>query len=275
MSNWNEIVDNYIVKFSDKIKKTTEPIRDHFGIGYFNYHRIDETGKYHTLVDSPEFAEDYVNKKIFIDDPYLRHPSNYRAGICLMDNYGSEKYQKNVRRSMADVLQVNTGVVLIEKSENSVEFFGFVANKGNANLKKLYLNHPHLLKLFAVHFKNEMNTVLSTMWEQGYSLVELKGQDFFSKASFCPELDVELRIAYYKDLGLNYALDKAAKLSARERECVQLLVEGKSAKESAVHLGLSVRTVEFYFVNIKNKLACWNKQQVFAIGKTLQEVGLL
>jgi DNA-binding CsgD family transcriptional regulator len=43
-------------------------------------------------------------------------------------------------------------------------------------------------------------------------------------------------------------------LSAREREIVQLLAEGKSTKEVAVILGISVKTAETHRSNIMRKL---------------------
>ena len=43
-------------------------------------------------------------------------------------------------------------------------------------------------------------------------------------------------------------------LSAREREIVQLLAEGKSSKEVAVILGISVKTAETHRSNIMRKL---------------------
>jgi DNA-binding NarL/FixJ family response regulator len=45
-----------------------------------------------------------------------------------------------------------------------------------------------------------------------------------------------------------------ARLTAREREIVQLLAEGKSSKEVAVALGLSVKTAETHRSNIMRKL---------------------
>jgi DNA-binding NarL/FixJ family response regulator len=43
-------------------------------------------------------------------------------------------------------------------------------------------------------------------------------------------------------------------LSAREREIVQLVAEGKSCKEVAVTLGISVKTAETHRSNIMRKL---------------------
>jgi DNA-binding NarL/FixJ family response regulator len=46
----------------------------------------------------------------------------------------------------------------------------------------------------------------------------------------------------------------AGRLTSREREIVQLLAEGKSSKEVAVSLGISVKTAETHRANIMRKL---------------------
>lgn len=51
-------------------------------------------------------------------------------------------------------------------------------------------------------------------------------------------------------------------LTTRERECVFLLIRGKTAKEIGVFLSLSKRTIESYIENIKNKMDCKNKAEI-------------
>src|SRR5258708_27330378 len=48
----------------------------------------------------------------------------------------------------------------------------------------------------------------------------------------------------------------ATRLTPRQREIVQLLAEGKSSKEVAVALGLSVKTAETHRANIMRRLDC-------------------
>ncbi len=47
--------------------------------------------------------------------------------------------------------------------------------------------------------------------------------------------------------------------SKREAECMVHLLKGKSVRGVAKLLGLSPRTVEFYVVNMKNKVNCRTK----------------
>ncbi len=50
--------------------------------------------------------------------------------------------------------------------------------------------------------------------------------------------------------------DSPTRLTPRQREIVQLLAEGKSSKEVAVALGLSVKTAETHRANIMRRLDC-------------------
>ncbi|HEY5260212.1 MAG TPA: LuxR C-terminal-related transcriptional regulator [Rhabdochlamydiaceae bacterium] len=275
MLNWEEIVQKYIVKHSDRIKKTTKPLVDHFGIAYFTYHRIDNEGKYTVLVDRPEWAERYVSSKIYLVDPYLRHPSVFESGISLWENHGSEEYRETVMKEAKEILDLDTSVTLIQKHNGCVEFFGFAGKKEDCALESLYLNHRHLLKSFIGHFKREMRPVLTQMEDEAGSLIDLKGLDFFRQEPMCADLPSETLLAYYKDLGMKWELAQIEKLTPRERQCLKLLTEDKSAKETAALLGLSPRTIESYFENIKNKLSCTYKHEVLHLARTLQEIGLL
>jgi len=259
MLSLEAIVRNYIIKYSNQVQKTTQPLRDHFGVGYFTYHRIDNTGKYSVLVDRPDWAEHYVTNQIYLNDPYLRHPSTYQSGMCFIKSHGSEAYKEQLTKAEKKVLNFEMGVILIQKNEGCVDFFGF---SGNARLENLHLNHPQLLTSFAAHFKNELRHILTRMEEEACSLIELKGQDFFCKQPICRHIPSDTLLAYYRDLGMHGEVEKAEILSSRERQCLKLLIENKSAKETAHTLKLSRRTIEYYFENIKNKLACWNKQEV-------------
>lgn len=275
MLSWEEIVQNYIVRHSDQIKKVTQPLRQRFGVGYFTYHRIENNGKYTVLVDRPDWAEHYVAEKFFLEDPHLRHPDLYRPGFCLIETAGTEEYRERILKVGKEMFNLDFGVTLIEKGPGFVEFFGFAGNKSKSSLDKVFIHHSSLLKSFASHFKKELSPVLLQMEEEASSLIDLKGKDFFSKELLHPELSPDICAAYLEDLGLKSEVAKAASLSPRERQCLKLLIDGKSSKETALLLGLSARTVESYFENIKNKLSCWTKQDLFSMAKLFKDLSLL
>jgi len=58
------------------------------------------------------------------------------------------------------------------------------------------------------------------------------------------------------------APDPDSPLTPREREVVQLLAEGKSSKEVAAVLGISVKTAETHRINLMRKLDCHSVAEV-------------
>ncbi len=50
--------------------------------------------------------------------------------------------------------------------------------------------------------------------------------------------------------------------TSREADCMALLLRGKSVKNAAIVLGLSVRTLEYYVKSMRIKLGCSNKYQL-------------
>ena len=61
-------------------------------------------------------------------------------------------------------------------------------------------------------------------------------------------------------------------LTEREREILQLLAEGRSSKEIAAHLGVSVKTVETHRRNMMQKL---NMRRVAELTKYAIREGLI
>lgn len=59
-------------------------------------------------------------------------------------------------------------------------------------------------------------------------------------------------------------ISRLKQLSDRERECVHHLIRGMTYKEIANVLEISPRTVEGHIENIKNKLGCYSRSDIFS-----------
>lgn len=88
-----------------------------------------------------------------------------------------------------------------------------------------------------------------------------------------------VELGYYSELlillGMEEFVKKGSRLSKRERECLKLILQGKTAKETGAALKLSPRTIESYFENIKKKFKCFNKGDLFATAQILEKLELL
>jgi len=64
-------------------------------------------------------------------------------------------------------------------------------------------------------------------------------------------------------IGKDKFLEQVALLSKQEQLCIHYLLKGKTAKETVKEMKISFRTVEYYFENIKDKLGCFRKRDLF------------
>jgi DNA-binding CsgD family transcriptional regulator len=64
-------------------------------------------------------------------------------------------------------------------------------------------------------------------------------------------------------------------LSEREKECLQQLLLGKTAAEIGQSLHLSPRTVESYLENLKEKLSCDTKRELFSRAQLFSKLRLI
>ena len=74
------------------------------------------------------------------------------------------------------------------------------------------------------------------------------------KAFFSPEISKVLAEDYVREIRVRGAEDSYDLLTPREREILQLLIEGRSNKDIAVLLNLSLYTIETHRRNLQNKL---------------------
>jgi DNA-binding CsgD family transcriptional regulator len=275
MTNCQHIISD-LINSSDKVKKVTQPLRNHFEISYFYYYRIDNAGRLTFLSDHPQVEEYYFSEKIYLNDPYMRHPSNYQSGFLRMESNGNEDYRDDLSQTTG-VFNLRPWLSLLERNSDSFDFFGFWRHESSfKKTEKIHLNHSELLKAFTHHFKKELEPSLLQMKEAAYLVPDLVGKEhFYSNMPIIPTIEKESLRAYLIEMGLGREVLKADSLSSREKQCLHGLLDCKSAKDIAFNLGLSTRTVENHLDRIKCKLSCWSKQQLFSCARKLKELGLL
>lgn len=83
------------------------------------------------------------------------------------------------------------------------------------------------------------------------------------------------RHIFLKSMGKNIDWLMSLKLTVREKEVLKYLTNGKTAQEIADMLFLSRRTVEKFFENIKLKLHCERRSEIFDRLIELEQLGVL
>jgi len=91
--------------------------------------------------------------------------------------------------------------------------------------------------------------------DAAFDLVAAVNSLLMNKTFFTPKV-AQMVLNGYLGKGLKAGDDESLRITAREREIVQLLAEGKHSSDVAKVLGLSIKTVETHRSNILRKLHC-------------------
>lgn len=87
------------------------------------------------------------------------------------------------------------------------------------------------------------------------------------------QIDIDNQFLFVDDVKTYKLYKKLKLLTNRERQCIEYLLIGKTAKETAKILNLSYRTIEYYFENIKNKLGGCQKRDLMGMFRFLDKEG--
>lgn len=245
-------LNNKSLILAEKVESICQPLFKRYGINGFSYSRIFKDGSRSELWNNADALYHIFLRKKYINNIYT--PDNYTNNeryVYLSNkikNFPDEIRKKYTKQLLEQKELFNNDhcFLIINKNNIFCEYFIFYMPEDFRSAINFYLNHLVELEKFAKNFKEQSKLLIKMAdeekivkpWRNGYRNIDLKSASNDSNLSD--------RSTYIK-------------LTKREMQVAQLIIEGKTAKESASHLDISMRTVESYIENIKNKLACNRK----------------
>ena len=192
-----------------------------------------------------------------------------------------------VRQGLRAILKAQPGIEIVGEAENGRQAVSMTQSL-NPQIVVLDLAMPSLNGLEATRqilkASPQTKVLILTMHEadpmirdvldagaRGYILKTDAGRDLVSaiealrrnKTFFTSRVSQMILDGFLKGGKKSENADTAGdRLTSRQREIVQLLAEGKSSKEVAVALNLSVKTAETHRANIMRKLQCHSVSEV-------------
>lgn len=253
MKDLSTLVPLYNFKNDKKLKKICSPLEQHLNIPLFAYFKVDSEGRFANLANHPDLVEFWYGEKLYLAHPYLKDPSLLRSG-WVTTTIGFDQKTSDI---ILSTFGVKDDLIFIERFEDTLEAFFFTPKASDPVQLTDLISKLELLRKFAKYFKRETADLLGKMMSEGLNLKRAKG-DFFS------EDDKTVPLSFSCD-NINKFNQAISPLTAREKECLNLFQRGKSAQATAAILGISRRTVEHYFDNIKAKLDCNSKWDLLDI----------
>jgi DNA-binding CsgD family transcriptional regulator len=153
----------------------------------------------------------------------------------------------------------------VRKLPNSVRYFFFSTTQDLAIVKQIYVNNLEALERFASFFEQEAKQEIQAA-SKFFKTPEKKVQKQHGT-----KVDKGLLNRFYEETKLDFPNEifmpafGLVKISPQEWRCFAYLSKHYTTPEIAEKLGLSVRTIETHLNNLKNKLGCFRKTELFEL----------
>jgi DNA-binding CsgD family transcriptional regulator len=266
MKNFQEMIECSTISHSDAIQRFCQPLDDHFGINYFWYYKISNDGSFNCFGNHIEWMEHCYANKLYLANPYLRHPSFYSPGINLLRKANNPTFQDSIDLGKK-LFNVDLSLVTIEKCSDGIEGFGFATCLEQDQAVSMYLAEMPKLMLFSHCFKKEFNRLIEATNRDPANLRTAMGKLFDTSPTTSPKpKEIDL---FLKKLGVHSKIP----LTSREKGICSFLLDGYSAAQIASELSLSKRTIEHAIENIKDKLHLTKKMELISKLNELSKLG--
>lgn len=269
-----EMTEKFSSKNINLISRKCAPLFNFLPINFFWFQFHSKDGKFNCIGNNPDLMLHFYEEKMYLDTPFFVTPEWIVPGIYLVNDIERQKYHENWN--------------CLEKKFNSRHLFSFTKHDGErcyeygfsarCNEKtssSLIINQIPLINAFIDYFETEFSHIIQEMVNNPIDLnKELKLKFYQEKNSQIPyDLNKEQKLKFLKQIDKNFNQSILfTEFTPREKEVIALYYKGIPAREVANKLKLSNRTVEFYIENIKNKLSCTSKTELFACLHQLNKI---
>ncbi len=270
MQNFNDLFKGN-EKEQDYLEKLVDPLKRLFGIDVFWYSTMHDTGQFNTVCSYNDAFCHFWENECYLDMAFYVSPSRLKSGYFLLD-YDAD-YKKYVDGIQVKYPLFHPFLIIKKENDTRATLFGFASTKPMPLLPSIYVNNLPLLNSFIDYVLEDPKT------EDGrLNLAKLLGHDAFYKRNYGKSSTPNLneRSAFLREIGIpKELLNAACRLTAREKEVLLACVDGKTAAQNGKELNLSVRTVQSYLENTKNKLGILSRGELLECGKLLKMGGFL
>lgn len=250
-----------------KIKKMLLPLENHLAIKHFSYYKITNEGQHHTIGSNLSFGEYFYSNKLYLNCPFLLHPSNYETGASLSKGVGDSNFQET-QKQINDNCGIEIGLTLIEKTQDGIEGFCFASNVNMPSAETLYVNEMPLLKHFVRMFKEEFKETLLKINDDNIDLSKITGHNFYAQKN-----DLVVKVKDRELLLKKMGIELPYHITKSQKEVAKLISNGYTAKDIAKLLKRSPRTIESYIEEIKDIFYCGSKPELILKTQELATLG--
>jgi len=268
--------------YHKKFVELCKPIADYLGITHAIYINIDKYGRLFSVCTHSQWIERFLEEQYYKLDPFMVHPNNIHNGFSFDSASDDQEFKDAFLYDIVVNFSCYHTFVYIEKTSGGGYYgLSFATTKDNYQIINRLINEAQIIKkvIRDLHYK-VMLTFSKDLKENKMDFAAMKGDLFRSQKGlvFNEQVEIQNKIQLLNEAGfLGSSTDHGflanVSLSHQEINCLRIYLTDRSIKKISRTLDLAVTTVASYIENIKNKLNCNTKNELFEKGEILESLG--
>lgn len=258
----------YLDSGVDDVRRLSKPFCESLTLTGFAYVRVYHDGRISWVTSDSNHDRMLVDAGALESDPLVETAELLREGRYLWFHNREFPGCEDFYRIRSKEFGLDHGLVIVNHEKEYLETGAFSGCLSKRPLYNLFMNETELFRAFLEHFKANLTKTLRNVLDEGFSIDDIKSSPR-SYAEDIFEIPSETRESLISVTGWSNLL----KLSKREKECLALLSKNRTYQEIGEELNLSTRTIEHYFVSVKNKLNISTRAELFLAAQKLVHLG--
>lgn len=265
MEDVNPILNFYSSKLSNRFNILAQPLNE-FSLNGFFYSLTTPDGGYFCINNSPDTGEVFFSNHLYIYNPFFCHPNNYFHNQAIISADFPYRPFHEAQQKVKNVSGFENFLCLYKKEKGLAHILQFSSSKENFPLSTIFMNNLSTLRVFADYFLKEWRPHFLKMNSYMINIAKDMGPLFKKSPILQMDCDRSQRQKFLKKTGIfNTANADLTQLTSSELKYIEYLLKGMTAKQIADCLCRSTRTVEHYLDNIKSKIGCSSKSELFKL----------
>lgn len=271
--------------YNKKLMEFCRPIVKYLGVTQATYVNIDKNGKLFFINSNQKMIEDSIDTQNYKTTTMVVNPKNMHNGFAFDNACLDENYKNSNLYTFITKFDWHNSFIYSEKNSAGGYFaFNFATTKENFVISNRIVNESKIIRHFIRGINNKIISYFKNgIQEASMDFAALRGDSFHTTKgrvfNYQLENEQKNKIQLLRESGIlsNHYDEKdllnKVDLSPQELKCLRIYHATHSIKKVARDLNLATTTVTSYIENIKDKLSCNNKNELFEKTEILESLG--
>ena len=242
----SKILIKTCLTFCSDVEAIFTPLFQQLGVHGFSFHRIYENEDRIFMCNSDKWIENYFSNNYFATQIYKNY-FTFPPYILWREWPKTDDRSLKIIQDAHNNFNYGNSLAVIRLHKGYVDIFCFRGYANDSDVNNRYLMHLNNINMYCDYFLIKFKKLIVRAEENKIIMYPTQDDLINNSGRMAGSNKFHQFCILHPETGESF-------LGKREIECLQGLIQGKTAKEIARSLNISFRTVEQYLNNTKDKM---------------------